>query len=91
MQENREMAADKKAVTGTVVSDSMKKSAVVRLDSVTRHPLYKKVIRRSRKVMAHDEKGEAKTGDIVKISVTRPVSKKKRWKIVKIIKSAERY
>lgn len=73
-------------MTGVVVSDKMDKTVVVRIDSVTRHSIYKKVIRRSRKVKAHDEKNVAKIGDMVKIVRTRPLSKDKRWKLMEVVK-----
>lgn len=74
--------------TGIVVSDKMEKTIVVRLDSVTHHPMYNKVMRRSRKVKAHDEKKTAKTGDTVKIVHTRPLSKDKRWRLVEVLKKS---
>lgn len=72
-------------ITGVVVSDKMSKTIVVRIDRVTRHPIYRKVMKRSRKIKAHDEKNVAKTGDVVKIIETRPLSKDKRWKLVEVI------
>lgn len=71
---------------GTVVSDKMDKSIVVRIDRTTKHSMYKRVIRKSSKVMAHDEKKEAKIGDRVRIEETRPLSKDKRWRLVEILK-----
>ncbi len=75
--------------TGTVVSDKMNKTVVVRVDSVTRHPVYKKVVRRSRKIKAHDEKNEAKTGDTVRIVQCRPLSKDKRWRLIEVTEKAK--
>ena len=72
--------------TGVVTSDKMDKTVVVRIDSVTHHPVYKKVIRRSVKVKAHDEKNIAKVGDVVKVSPTRLLSKDKRWKLSEVLK-----
>ena len=74
--------------TGTVVSDKMNKTIVVRIDSVTHHSKYGKILRRAIKVKAHDEKNAAKTGDIVKIIQVRPLSKDKRWKLVEIADKA---
>lgn len=71
--------------TGTVVSDKMQKTIVVKIDTVRRHSMYKKVMRRSMKVKVHDEKNVAKAGDMVKIVQTRPISKDKRWKLVEVI------
>ena len=72
--------------SGIVVSDKMDKTIVVRIDRITRHQFYKKVIRRSTKVKAHDEKNVAKIGDIVKVVQTRPLSKDKRWKLSEVLK-----
>lgn len=72
--------------TGIVTSDKMNKTIVVRIDGVTHHPLYNKIMRRSIKVKAHDEKNEAKTGNTVKIVQTRPLSKDKRWKLLEVVK-----
>jgi small subunit ribosomal protein S17 len=74
-----------KTKVGIVVSDKMDKTAVVKLESFTVHKLYKKTIKRRRKVKAHDEKNVAKTGDKVQIMEIRPLSKEKRYKIVEII------
>jgi small subunit ribosomal protein S17 len=78
----------KKSLTkiGTVLSDKMKKTIVVRIDGVTHHPQYNKILRRSIKVKAHDEKNAAKMGDIVKIVQVRPLSKDKRWNLLEIVK-----
>jgi small subunit ribosomal protein S17 len=67
----------------------MDKTIVVRVDSVKAHPRYQKVIRRSRKFHAHDERGEAKPGDVVRIVETRPLSKTKRWRLVEIVEAAK--
>ena len=88
MSENNKSNKSLSTVTGRVVSDKMDKTIIVRIDSVTRHPIYKKVLRRSRKVKAHDEKNSAKTGDVVKIAQTRPLSKDKRWKLTEVVKSS---
>lgn len=71
--------------TGAVVSDKMRKTIVVRIDRVTHHPKYNKIMRKSVKVKAHDEKNAAKTGDTVKIAQVRPLSKDKRWRLLEII------
>ena len=73
----------KKTKTGIVVSDKMNKTRVVKIEWITRHPLYQKIIKQSTKFYAHDEKNETHVGDKVKIIETRPISKKKRWKIIK--------
>ena len=68
----------RKTRVGTVVSDKMEKTIVVAIEDNVSHPLYKKIIKRTVKFKAHDEKNEAKTGDRVKIMETRPLSKDKR-------------
>ena len=74
---------------GTVQSDKMTKTVTVRVDRVVKHPMYRKYVKRRKKFMAHDELG-AKTGDKVRIIETRPLSAKKRWRVVEIIQKAER-
>ena len=70
---------------GVVVSDRMDKSVVVRVDRLTKHPLYKKYIRKRTKFMAHDEENECKIGDRVEIVESRPLSKMKRWRVKRIL------
>ncbi len=72
---------------GVVYSDKMTKTVVVRVDRVVKHPLYHKYIKRRKKFMAHDEMG-ASIGDKVRIVETRPLSAKKRWRVVEIIQKA---
>jgi small subunit ribosomal protein S17 len=84
--ENR---TNRKVRMGTVSSDKMEKTITVSVETVKQHPLYKKTIRTSKKYMAHDENNEAKTGDVVKIMETRPLSKNKRWRLVEIVRKAE--
>ena len=74
---------------GTVVSAASDKTIVVRVDTVKVHPMYKKVIRRSTKLHAHDEGNQAKAGDIVRIVETRPLSKQKRWRLQEIVEAAK--
>lgn len=78
----------RKTRTGIVVSDKMQKTIVVKVERFTRHPLYKKTIRRYKKFKAHDENSSAKTGDTVKIMETRPLSKEKRWRLLEVLKKA---
>jgi len=75
----------RKVFVGVVVSDKMDKTVVVAVDRFVRHPLYKKVIRKTSKFYAHDENNECRIGDIVEIMETRPLSKLKRWRVVRII------
>ncbi len=79
----------RKIRTGTVISDKMEKSIVVRIDRTIMHPLYKKTFRTSSKLYAHDEKNEAGEGDVVKVMETRPLSAKKRWRLVEIVEKAK--
>ena len=72
----------KRILTGTIVSDKPDKTVVVKVERKVKHPLYGKIIRRSKKYHAHDEANNCKTGDIVRIRECRPISKKKRWEIV---------
>lgn len=74
---------------GIVQSDKMTNTVTVRVDRVVKHPVYRKYIKRRKKFMAHDEKGAA-IGDKVRIVETRPLSAKKRWRVVEIIQKAER-
>ena len=79
----------RKVRIGRVVSDKMDKGIVVRVDRTMKHPLYLKTIRTSSKLHAHDEKNEAKQGDLVQVTETRPLSKTKRWRLVEIMEKAE--
>ncbi|HEX2096961.1 MAG TPA: 30S ribosomal protein S17 [Solirubrobacterales bacterium] len=73
---------------GIVVSDKAEKSITVRVDIVRRHPVYEKVIRRSRTLHAHDESNEAGEGDVVRVVETRPLSKTKRWRLIEVVEKA---
>jgi small subunit ribosomal protein S17 len=73
---------------GIVVSDKGQKSITVRIDIVRRHPVYEKVVRRSRTLHAHDERNEAGEGDVVRVVETRPLSKTKRWRLVEVVEKA---
>lgn len=79
----------RKTRTGTVVSDKMDKTIVVVIKTKVRHPLYGKMVNRSHKFKAHDEKNECGIGDTVKIMETRPISKDKRWRLVEIVEKAK--
>lgn len=80
---------ERKERTGRVVSNKMDKTVTVVVERRFPHPLYKKVMRRSKKYHAHDEKNECGIGDLVRIRETRPLSKLKRWRLVRIIERAE--
>jgi small subunit ribosomal protein S17 len=78
-----------RTVTGRVVSDKMDKSITVLVERRVPHPLYKKYIRRSTKMHAHDENNECRQGDIVTIAQCRPLSKSKTWTLVKVVEQAD--
>jgi small subunit ribosomal protein S17 len=78
-----------RTVTGRVVSDKMDKSITVLVERRVPHPLYKKYIRRSTKMHAHDENNECREGDIVTIAQCRPLSKSKTWTLVKVVEQAD--
>lgn len=79
----------RKTRVGVVVSDKMEKTIVVAVRDNVRHPLYKKIVKKTYKLKAHDEKNEAKIGDTVKVMETRPLSKDKRWRLVEIMERAK--
>ncbi len=79
----------RKTRVGTVVSDKMDKTVVVAIADSIRHPLYKKIIKRTVKFKAHDEQNACGVGDTVEIMETRPISKDKRWRVAKIIAKAK--
>ena len=79
----------RKTRTGKVVSDKMDKTIVVAVEDHVKHPLYKKIVKRTYKLKAHDENNECKVGDTVKVMETRPLSKDKRWRLVEIISRAK--
>jgi small subunit ribosomal protein S17 len=80
--------AGRKVRQGRVVSTAAEKTITVRLEIVRRHPTYEKVVRRSSTVHAHDERGEANEGDLVRVVETRPLSRTKRWRLVEILERA---
>ncbi len=79
----------RKTVIGKVASDKMDKTIVVVIEDSVKHPLYNKVVKRSRRLKAHDEKNEAHVGDRVKVMETRPLSKDKRYRLVEIVEKAK--
>lgn len=81
-----EARSKRKQKVGIVVSDSMEKTIVVRIDRSAKHPVYNRIMAKSIKVMAHDEKRTAKVGDKVSIEETRPLSKNKRWRLIGVLK-----
>ncbi len=79
----------RKTRTGVVVSNKMDKSIVVKIERRVKHPIYKKYFKITKKLMAHDEKNESNVGDVVKIMEVRPLSKRKKWRLVEIIEKAK--
>jgi len=79
----------RKVEVGKVVSDKMDKTIVVAIEDSVKHPLYKKIIKRTVKLKAHDENNECAIGDRVRVMETRPLSKEKRWRLVEIIEKAK--
>ena len=78
----------RKMRVGVVVSDKMQKTVVVQIDRRVPHPMYGKMVTRTKKVNAHDEENSAKMGDTVRIMETRPLSKDKRWRVVEVVERA---
>ena len=87
MEEKR--ISSRKVRVGKVVSDKMDKTVVVAIADRVAHPLYKKIVGRTYKLQAHDEKNTCGIGDTVKVMETRPLSKDKRWRVVEIVEKAK--
>jgi len=81
--------AKRKTRVGKVISDKMDKTIVVAVESHYKHPLYNKILKRMKKYKAHDPEESGKTGDVVRISETRPLSKTKRWRLEEVVKKVE--
>lgn len=79
----------RKEIIGKVTSNKMEKSIVVSIERKIKHPLYGKFLKKTKKYVAHDEKNECNEGDIVQLMETRPMSKSKRWRLVKIVEKAK--
>ena len=84
-----EIRAFRKTRVGTVVSDKMNKTIVVAIEDSVQHKLYKKIMKRTYKLKAHDENNECGIGDTVEVMETRPLSKDKRWRLVRIVEKAK--
>lgn len=78
----------RKTMVGTVVSDKMDKTVVVAVETSVAHPIYKKTVKRTYKLKAHDEENACKNGDKVLVMETRPLSRDKRWRVVEIVEKA---
>ena len=89
MSENKPDRNLRKTRIGKVVSDKMDKTIVVAVENNVKHPLYGKIIKRTFKLKAHDEKNECQIGDRVRVMETRPLSKEKRWRLVSIVEKAK--
>jgi len=79
----------RKVKIGKVLSDKMNKSRVIMVERRVKHPLYNKIVKKTSKFMAHDEENQSHVDDIVKIMETRPLSKRKRWRVVEIVEKAK--
>lgn len=80
---------NRKTTIGIVVSDKMEKTIVVEVSTVVKHPVYKKMLKKSSRIKAHDENNQAKVGDRVLLMETRPLSKQKRFRLVEILEEAK--
>lgn len=79
----------RKVRRGRVISNKMEKSVVVAIETRKPHPLYRKIVKQTKKLMAHDEKNDCQIGDIVEVMETRPLSKHKKWRVVNIIEKSK--
>ena len=89
--ESRESKVEAKGtptLTGRVVSNKMQKTIAVEIERLVRHPTYGKYIRRTTKLLAHDESGESHEGDLVKIAPCRPLSRRKSWRLIEVLQKA---
>ena len=85
----KEGGVGRRQLVGTVVSDAMTKTVVVQVSRLVRHPVYQRVMRRSKKFKVHDPESKAHAGDQVRIEESRPISKQKRWRLVEILQRGE--
>ena len=83
------MKKTRKQIIGKVVSNKMEKTIVVEVEDLVMHSLYKKSVRKSKRIKGHDNKNECSVGDIVKVEETRPLSKEKRYKLIEIIEKVK--
>lgn len=84
-----ETRGQRKVMRGRVVSEANDKSIVVEVETRKQHPFFKKMVKRSKRFMAHDEANECRVGDTVRIIETRPLSKRKRWRLVEVVERAK--
>ncbi len=83
------MMSNRKQLIGKVVSNKMDKTIVVEIENLVMHSLYKKSVRRTKKIKGHDEKNECSIGDVVKVEESRPLSKEKRYRLIEIIEKVK--
>lgn len=88
-EELKKERTPRKTITGIVASNKMDKTITVSVERKVQHPMYGKFIKKSKKYVAHDDKNECNAGDTVKIMETRPLSKRKRWRLVEILERAK--
>ena len=86
---DKHQRGNRKLRTGTVTSDRMDKTVAVEIGRAYQHPLYKKIVRRSTKILAHDEQNECRVGDLVQVVEVRPLSRRKRWRVRQVVSKAE--
>lgn len=86
MSETASKGHDRPIKQGVVTSNKMKKTITLKIERLVRHPIYNKFIRRSTKLHAHDERQEANIGDVVEVEFCRPISKLKRWRLVRVVR-----
>ncbi len=84
-----EVRGNRKTRVGTVVSDKMEKTIVVAIRNRVKHPMYGKILNRTKRLKVHDENNECRVGDVVRLMETRPLSKDKHWRLVEIIEKAK--
>jgi small subunit ribosomal protein S17 len=84
-----DLASIRKVLVGRCVSDKMDKSVVIEVRDAAQHPTYGKIVRRTKRLKAHDEANEVSVGDLVRIAETRPLSKTKRWRVAEIVERAK--
>ena len=89
MSESNAFRGSRKVRTGRVTSDKMDKSITVAVERTYQHPVYKKVVRRTKRVLAHDESNQCQIGDVVRIVESKPLSRRKRWRLQRIVSKVE--
>jgi small subunit ribosomal protein S17 len=88
VEESKVQSKGARTLTGRVVSTKMQKTITVEIERLVKHPVYGKFIRRTTKLLAHDEKGASHDGDLVKIAPCRPMSRRKSWQLVEVLEKA---